>query len=236
MKKIFGVLRFVASVIVSGISAAVIIPILPFDRDHTLFHRITRTWARALIYICGIHVDLKGVEWLQQSQHYIYVSNHASLVDIPVMLATIPDRIHILYKKELELIPLFGWGLKGGPHIPIDRRQTHESRRSLVAAMQKIRDGASVLLYAEGTRTIDGTLQPFKRGAFYIAAQTGVPVLPLTVNGSFGVLPKGSFSIMPGTIELILEKPLNLGGEYGKGEELNLMEQVHKAIEKHHHT
>ena len=100
-------------------------------------------------------------------------------------------------------------------------------------AVRKIRDGASVLLYAEGTRTRDGLLQPFKRGAFNIAVRAGIPVVPLIVNGTFPILPKGSMIVRPRPVEIVLETPIQVGGE-GKGEEMRLMEEVHQAIERNY--
>jgi 1-acyl-sn-glycerol-3-phosphate acyltransferase len=156
------------------------------------------------------------------------------MLDIPAILAGIPDQIRVVYKKELEAIPFFGWGLKWGSYIGIDRGRGPEAMRSLEKAMEKIRHGASMLLYAEGTRTRDGRLQPFKRGAFNLAVKAGVPVVPLTVNGSFNLLPKHSISIQPGNVELVLDAPIAIQGGEGKETELRLMQEVHSAIERNY--
>jgi 1-acyl-sn-glycerol-3-phosphate acyltransferase len=156
------------------------------------------------------------------------------MFDIPAILAGIPDQIRIIYKKELEVIPFFGWGLKFGSYIGIDRGRGSDAMRSLDEAITRIRNGASVLLYAEGTRTLDGRLQPFKRGAFNIAVKAGVPVIPLTVNGSYSILPKHSMAVRPGRIELILGTPIPVPAEEGKEAEMKLMEDVHDAIARHY--
>ena len=106
--------------------------------------------------------------------------------------------------------------------------------RSLDKAIARISHGASVLLYAEGTRTLDGKLQPFKRGAFNIAVRAGVPVVPLTVNGSLNILPKHSASIRPGKVHLALEQPIAVAGLAGKEGEMELMARVHAAIARHY--
>ena len=106
--------------------------------------------------------------------------------------------------------------------------------RSIEEAIQKIRNGQSLLLYAEGTRTTDGKLQPFKRGAFNIAVRAGVPVIPLTVNGSFRIMPKRSMIIHPGDVEIVLEKPIFISGLTGREAERQLMDQVHSAIAAHY--
>jgi 1-acyl-sn-glycerol-3-phosphate acyltransferase len=165
----------------------------------------------------------------------VYVSNHASLFDIPAVIAGIPDQIRLVYKKELEKLPIFGWGLKWGSYIGIDRGSRLDAMKSIEEAAQKISRGASVLLYAEGTRTLDGKLQPFKRGAFNIAVKSGVAVVPLTINGTFTILPKRSISVNPGVVELVLERPILVNPAGGKEEELRLTEQVHEAIARHYH-
>lgn len=234
MKKFVGALRFFAVVIVSLTFASIILVSLIFNRSGKLFHWFCRNWATVVLRICATKVTVRGTENLRSGQNFVYVSNHASMFDIPAVIAGIPDQIRLVYKKELEKIPIFGWGLKYGSYIGIDRGRGLEAQRSLEEAVEKIRNGESVLLYAEGTRTLDGKLQPFKRGAFHIAVQAGVPVVPLTINGSFKILPKHSISINPGDVELILDSPIHLGGEQGKEAELTLMEEVHAAIQKHY--
>jgi len=233
-KKIVGALRFFAVVIVSLSFASVILVSLIFNKSGELFHWFCRKWAKVVLRICATTVRVRGVENLKQAQSFVYVSNHASMFDIPAVIAGIPDQIRLVYKKELEMIPIFGWGLKYGAYIGINRGRGVEAQKSLDEAIEKICNGESVLLYAEGTRTLDGKLQPFKRGAFHIAVQAGVPVVPLTINSSFKILPKHSISINPGDVELILDKPIYLAGTQGKEAELKLMEEVHAAIEKHY--
>ena len=235
MNRLLGPLRFAAAVIISITMACIEILMLPVNRrSGRVFHALARSWARAILLTCGVRVHVNGLEKLDRSRNYVYVSNHASMFDIPAIIAAIPDQIRIVYKKELEVIPFFGWGLKWGSYIGIDRGKGTEAMKSIEEAVQKIRRGASVLLYAEGTRTLDGRLQPFKRGAFNLAVKAGVPVVPLTVNGSFNILRKHSISVQPGNVELILESPIPVEGGEGKEAELKLMEQVHAAIAAHY--
>ncbi len=229
-----GVFRFLAGVVISIGSAIAEILLLPVKRKSgTVFHAIARFWARTVLAVSGIRVTVRGLERLERGRNYVYVSNHASMFDIPAIVASIPDQIRIVYKKELEVIPFFGWGLKWGSYIGIDRGRGQEAMRSLEEAVDKIRNGASVLLYAEGTRTRDGLLQPFKRGAFNIAVRAGIPVVPLIVNGTFPILPKGSMIVRPRPVEIVLESPIPVEGQ-GKGEEMRLMEEVHQAIERNY--
>ena len=230
-----GILRFLVAVAISIASAILELLLIWVDRRRgRLFHAIARMWAHAVLFVAGVKVTVRGLENIDPDRNYVYVSNHASMVDIPSIIAGIPDQIRIVYKRELHVIPFFGWGLKYGAYIGIDRGRGAEAMKSIDAAISRIRNGASVLLYAEGTRTLDGRLQPFKRGAFNIAVKAGIPVVPLTVNGSFGILRKHSISIVPGHVELVLETPIPVPAGNGKDAEMLLMDQVHAAIARHY--
>lgn len=229
LAKIF--LVVIASIL-GGIAALLFIPI---NKQGRAFHWVAKTHSKFVLSICGVKVNTTGTENLQRGKSYIYVSNHASGFDIPAVIAGIPDQIRIVYKKELEKIPFFGWGLKyGKTYIAINRSRGMDAAHSLDAAAEKIRNGASVLLFAEGTRTKDGKLQPFKRGAFNLAVKSGVPVIPLTINGSFKILPKKKLRIVPGEINLVINKPIQVLKDGGKPEELRLMEEVYQAITKNY--
>ncbi len=232
--RVLGPLRFVAGVVISLTFAAIIILTLPISyKTGRVFHALSRLWAKTILVTCGVRVRVRGLENIDPSMSYVYVSNHASMFDIPAIIATIPDQIRIVYKKELEIIPVFGWGLKWGSYIGIDRGRGPKAMRSLEEAIKTIQKGASVLLYAEGTRTRDGKLQPFKRGAFNIAVRAGIPVVPLAINGTFTILPKGSIVIRPHPVVLVLGTPIPVTGE-GKEEELRLMDAVHEAIQSNY--
>ncbi len=233
MKTVSGALRFALAVLNSMFFAALeLIVIVVRKNDHT-FHALARAWARSSLKICGVRVHVRGLEKVDMNRNYVYVSNHASMFDIPAIIAAIPDQIRIVFKKELHWIPIFGWGLKYGSYISIDRSRGPAAMKSLEEAVEKIRTGASVLLYAEGTRTLDGKLQTFRRGAFNLAVKAGVPVVPLTVNGSFKLLPKRSIIVHPGKVDLVLESPIEIPGT-GKEAELKLMEEVRAAIQEHY--
>jgi 1-acyl-sn-glycerol-3-phosphate acyltransferase len=233
MTAVLGVMRFLAGVTVSLIFAVLAILSIPFDRGTgRLFHKVGRAWAIVTLFVTGVRVRVAGLDRLRRDRAYIYVSNHASLFDIPVVFAGIPDDIRVVYKKELERIPVFGWGLKMGAYISIERGHGPRAARSLEEAVRKMRQGASLLLYAEGTRTMDGRLQQFKRGAFNLALRAGVPVVPLTINGTFSILRKHSILIRPGTAHLILGDPIEPNGTTGRGAELELMDTVHREIVK----
>ncbi|MBM4170155.1 MAG: 1-acyl-sn-glycerol-3-phosphate acyltransferase [Ignavibacteria bacterium] len=227
---ILTIVRIAAVIAVTIPYSVAALLVIPIDESGRMYHGLGRSWARLVLRLCGVRVRLKGREHLDPKCHYIYVANHASMFDIPAVMATIPDQIRIVLKKELTRVPIWGWALKHGPYISIDRSDAKGAMESLDRAARTIRHGASVLLFAEGTRTRDGNLQPFKRGAFALAAKSGVPIIPLTINNSFNILPKGSLRIRPTDIELVLGRPIPTDSRAGRDGEKKLMDEVHAIV------
>lgn len=202
---------------------------LPLDRSGKTFFWCGRTWTKLSLILCKIHVDVQGLENVDRYGNYILVSNHASMFDIPVMMNIFPH-IRIMFKKELSYIPFWGWALRWGHHIMVDRSKGTEAMKSLERAANDVRSGGQVLLFAEGTRTRDGKLLPFKRGAFSLAAKSGVPLVPVTINGSFRILPKGSFDIRSSNIGVIIDHPIDTTAVKTRADEVALMEKVREII------
>ncbi len=226
---VFFVKLIVYIIVTAALSTAAIFVGL-IDRSGRYYHGIAHIWSRFWMKLFGVRVVIRGIEHLKSDEKFIYVSNHASMFDIPVVLGFIPDQIRIIFKKELGRIPIFGWSISVGHYISIDRSNARRAKESLERAIEKMKVGKSVLLFAEGTRTRDGKMQPFKRGPFSLAVRSGVPIMPLTINGSFRVMPPDSLSVHPGTIELILHPPVYQTGDTSKEYELKLMEQVRSII------
>jgi len=131
-------------------------------------------------------------------------------------------------------VPIWGWALRWGHHIVVDRGKGTEAVKSINRAVESIKTGGSVILFAEGTRTRDGKLQPFKRGAFSLAAKSGVPIVPIAINGSFKILPKSSLDIRPSPIELVIEKPIETTQIFSREEELIMLNRVRGIIERNY--
>jgi 1-acyl-sn-glycerol-3-phosphate acyltransferase len=207
---------------------------VPFDRKGDFFRWCPWTWSKCILWTFGIKVEVKGLEHIDLNQPYIFVSNHASMADIPTVLVALKGRVNFVFKKELTWVPIWGWALRYGHSIMIDRSNPRDAMASIERAVKTIREGQSVILFPEGTRTSDGKLQPFKRGAFTLAAKSGVPVVPMTINNTYGIMPKGSFIVKRADISVVLERPILTVGLESKTDELELMDRVHKAIEKHY--
>ena len=207
---------------------------IPFDKKGDFFRWCPWMWSRCILWTFGIKVNVKGFENIDFNQPYIFVSNHASMADIPTVMVALNGKVNIVFKKELTWVPIWGWALRYGHFIMIDRSNPRDALVSIERAAQTIRSGQSVILFPEGTRTSNGKLQPFKRGAFTLAAKSGVPIVPMTINNTFGIMPKGAFNVKRADISVVLEKPISTAKLESKAGELELMDQVHKAIEKHY--
>ena len=207
---------------------------IPFDRSGRYFRMSPWWWSRFIFWFFGMKLSVSGYEYLDPQKSYVFVSNHASMFDIPTVFVALKGNVNIVFKKELAYVPIWGWALRFGHFIMIDRSNPRKAMASIERAAQSIRKGSSVILFPEGTRTRDGNLQPFKRGAFSLAVKAGVPVVPLTINGAFTIMPKGSLNIRPANISVVLAKPISTLGLKGKDGELKLMNQVHRVIEKNY--
>ncbi len=207
---------------------------IPIDKSGKTFRWFPLVWSQIIFWIFRIRISVKGAEKLEPNKPYIFVSNHASMFDIPSVMVSLNGNVNIIFKKELTVVPIWGWALRFGPFIMIDRSNPRDALKSIERAAHSIRNGNSVILFAEGTRTRDGKLQPFKRGAFSLALKAGVPVVPITINNTFTIMPKGSLNIKPANISVIIESPIQTIGLDGKDGEMVLMSQVRNAIEKNY--
>ena len=200
-----------------------------FLSDKSIFHKLARIWAKSILMSARVKLFVSGVENLDLNKSYIFCVNHSSLLDIPILQTAIPHNFRIIYKKELEKIPIFGWGLAKSPYIGIKRQSGRDSMAGIDEAVESIKTGESVVVFPEGTRSNDGKLGEFKRGAFLLASRSGKEIVPVTIIGSSKLLPNKKFLIGSGTIKVIISKPIEYNGS-SKIEELNLMKQVHSII------
>ncbi len=201
------------------------------DRSFTLYFIISKIFSKGILLIGGVKLKITGFENFNRKGTYVFVSNHSSQFDIPALQFGIPQKFSIVYKKELGKIPLFGWQMSIGPYIMIDRQNMESALKSIEHA-KKMMTGKniSVLLFAEGTRSKTGEVQPFKRGAFYLASRVGFPIVPVTVSGTEKILPKGKLKIKSGTINIHFDKPIPTENVHSRTDELELMEKVRDIV------
>jgi 1-acyl-sn-glycerol-3-phosphate acyltransferase len=180
-----------------------------FDSEGRLQHQISRIWSRMLLAVSGVKMCIHGLEKIDPQGAYVFVANHRSLMDTPVVLAHIPLQFRFLAKKGLFLIPILGTHLRRAGHLPVVKDDPRASLRSMSDAARIIRErGVSVLLFPEGGRSRNDQLQDFKEGAAYIAIKAGVPAVPIVMTGTREVLPMGSMQIMSGIVELRIGDPI----------------------------
>ncbi|MEJ5359021.1 MAG: lysophospholipid acyltransferase family protein [Desulfobacterales bacterium] len=200
-----------------------------FSRSGNFVHRIARLWGKSILWVSGVRVAVCGRERLDPRRPCIFMANHQSNYDIPVLLGHLPVQFRWLAKAELFRIPLFGRAMRGAGYIPIDRKDRASAFHSLREAAEKIRAGASIVIFPEGTRSPDGELKPFKKGGFVLALQARAPVVPIGIRGTREVMPKGSLWIRPGRVTVTIGRPIDLvSGVVQTREEL--MEAVRRAI------
>jgi 1-acyl-sn-glycerol-3-phosphate acyltransferase len=198
------------------------------DRSGRTTRRIGGAWSRLLLRLLRVRVRVSGLEHAPAGPA-VYAANHASALDIFVVFGHLPVDFRIIYKKSLSMIPLVGWAILLGGHIPIDRGNAVRARRSIAAAGRRIRGGTSVVVFPEGTRSPDGTVRLFKRGSFGLAIDTGVPVVPVSLIGVKAVVPHGLASVRPGVVGVALHAPLPTAGREA-GDAEALAEEVREIV------
>jgi 1-acyl-sn-glycerol-3-phosphate acyltransferase len=173
---------------------------------------VGRNWVRWILATCGVRVVTEGLENVDRRRSYVFMSNHQSVFDIAAIVHTVPVSFRFVAKKELVRIPFFGWVLGLSNQIVIDRGNREKAVRTLHRAAQRVRAGASVIIFPEGTRSPGGQLREFKSGGFHLAIEAQVPVLPVTVSGSQRITPKRSLRIESGVVKVVYGKPIPTRG------------------------
>ena len=178
-----------------------------FDRRGRFAHACARAWSWLILRTTGVPVTVEGLERLEPGATYIFVANHQSHYDTPVVFSSLPYQLRIIAKESLARFPVLGWHLKRGGHLFVDRKSPDRAGilkrwRALVS------DGLSLIIYAEGTRSTNGRVARFKAGSFLLAIEAGLPVVPLAILGTRRVMPKGRLQTEPGAVRLIIHDPI----------------------------
>jgi 1-acyl-sn-glycerol-3-phosphate acyltransferase len=199
------------------------------DRSGETVFRIARFWARLVLGVPGVRVKVVERVPLDPTRPYVFMCNHASMIDIWASFVAVPVSFRFIAKKQLARIPLFGWAMWAGRFIFIDRQNAVAARRSIEEAARRIKSGQSVLIYPEGTRTRDGRLMPFKKGGFHLAIDSGVDIVPMAIEGSRALMPRGAMLIRAGEVRLQLGEPIPTKG-LGPNDRERLVKEVRDRI------
>lgn len=198
-----------AAVVVGTIvlaSLAVLLSWLPPRGAAVLF--IARVWAHVVLAGAGVRLTVEVDPAFDPGRGYVFLANHESYLDVPVLLAALPVPVRFAAKKNLFKIPFFGWAIRAGGFIPVDREDRRQAVEVFTAANALIRAGGSVAFFPEGTRSLDGRLGRFKRGGFLVAQKCGAAIVPVGLAGTFEVLPRKRWSVTPGPVTVRVGAPI----------------------------
>jgi len=190
-----------------------------------------RWFGRRVVEVLGIELTARGAENVPPGRAYIYMSNHQSHLDIPMLYATLPSpTIRMLGKKELFQIPLWGTGLRAAEFIEVDRSNHVRAMHSIERAAELVRDGVSIYLAPEGTRSRDGKIGKLKKGGFHLAKETATPIVPVAIRGTIAILPRGARVMQSGKpVEVTIGKPIEVEGRAME----ELMKEVERFFKQH---
>lgn len=198
---------FLILTIITAIATLILYPLYANCR---IPNKPAEWWSRLTCYLFFVQVQLTGSEKINPSQSYIFVSNHQSVFDIFALYGWMPNVFKWVMKIELKKIPLVGSACEIAGHVFIDRSNPLAAQESIKQAENKLVDGISLVVFPEGTRTHNGKISKFKKGAFRIAQDLQLPIVPITIKGSFERFPRGAFLVKPGKIELTIHNPIDV--------------------------
>jgi 1-acyl-sn-glycerol-3-phosphate acyltransferase len=208
-----------------------------FGRNRYFGHACARAWSWLILATTGVQVRVEGLEHLTPRRTYIFVSNHQSIYDIPIVFWSLPYQLRIIAKESLARFPFLGWHLRRTGHMFVDR--ANPNRAAIFARWsQLVAQGLSLIIFPEGTRSRDGSVGRFKAGSFLLAIEAGLPVVPLAIEGSRYVMRKGRLRTCPGHVALRVHRPIETAGRWQPtvGDARALASQVHEivALSVHH--
>ena len=164
-------------------------------------------------FILGIDVEAAGLDRLDRGTPYVFMSNHVSFLDGPLLMTVLDRPARVIVKRFVFRIPVLGLGMRFSGYVPLDREGAGAGRRSIARAAQSIKEKRySFLIYPEGTRSFDGKLLPFRRGGFFLALESGAPIVPVTVQGTCELMPRGKWLVRKGPVRIVFHEPIPMIG------------------------
>jgi 1-acyl-sn-glycerol-3-phosphate acyltransferase len=181
-----------------------------FDRRGDFGHKCARAWSWLILKTTGVHVDVTGLERLDPSRSYVFAANHQSFYDIPILFASLPFQLRIISKASVGRVPFVGWHLQRTGHVLVDRERPGPGIIKKMARL--VRQQHSLFVFPEGTRSTDGAVGRFKGGSFLIAVDAGLPVVPISIQGSRHVMFRGHLMVCPGNVTVTVHEPIETSG------------------------
>ncbi len=217
-----------ATILIAFVGFLVLIPVTWILNDAWPMYVVARVVVRFLVRLAGIRIETSGPNPHDAPQPCVYVSNHASIVDPPVVFPYLP-RVAPMAKASIFRFPLLGYGMRMAAFIPVERHKQESRRRALEAGIDRIKKGLSMLIFPEGTRSPTDEMLPFRPGPFTMAIETQVPIVPITIVGTRRIMPKGQPYIRPGRVRLVFHPPVPTAGLASADREA-LIERVRNTI------
>lgn len=221
-------ITIVVSTVLFGFPAMFAALVPPRGDWFTLF---ARGWARTILFVTGARVRVLHPERLRASGSAVIVANHSSMADVLVLFAGLPVQLRFMTKRSVFRVPFLGWGIAAAGFIPVDRGDSKRGRLAVDVALKRLHGGRSVVVFPEETRSRDGSLQPFKKGAALLAVRAGLPMVPIAIVGTFRVLPRGTLRTSPGTVVLAVGEPIPTAGRTAS-DRAELTRLAREAIER----
>jgi 1-acyl-sn-glycerol-3-phosphate acyltransferase len=209
--------------------APLLIVLVRITKNENFIYSPVRVFIRAGLAMVRVRVEVSGLELLDPNQTYIFTPNHQSLIEVPLFVAYLGRNPAYLGKKEVFKYPIFGYGIRLIGMVPVDRSNSPAAVESAKLATENLRRGKSFVVYPEGTRSRDGNMLPFKKGAFMMAIDAGVPVVPVTVSGASKIMPKAQVKVFPSTVRITVHEPISSAG-YSKENVVELMERTRAKV------
>ena len=196
-------------IVVTSVVSFLCVVFSVFGSYSKIINYLAKFWTRSILFSAGVKLVIEGLEKVDKNKSYIFIGNHQSHFDVMAVFSVLPLKARFMAKKELYKIPLFGWALAATGTIKIDRSNREKSIVSMNNALERIKQGVSIAIFAEGTRSKDGSIKEFKKGGFVLAIKGDIPIVPVSVSGSRFILPKHSLKVKPGKIKMVFSDPIN---------------------------
>ncbi len=203
------VITFIVILMMTFFCGVLIILLWPFGSYNLITNNLALIWARTILFFAGTKLEITGLEKVDKKKPYIFVGNHQSHFDVLSAFSVLPQPIRFIAKKELFKFPIFGWAMTAAGTIKVDRSNREKALKSIETAIETIKKGVSIIVFPEGTRSHDGEIHKFKKGAFVMAINGEIPIVPVTISGARYILKKHSMKLKPGKVKIEISDPVD---------------------------
>lgn len=221
---------YILFTMVAGSILAVLISLFVRDKKK-VYGNISRIWARSVLFVCGIKIEVRGLENISLDGPTVLVANHQGNFDIPVIVAALPFNFRFMVKQELFKIPMFGWYMKNRGDVSIDRRSPRNAVIALRMISEMVKKGDPVMIFPEGTRSMDGVVGEFKRGSMIVAMNANAKIVPIAISGSINIQKRGTLMVNPSVVHVNIGEGIDVSGKDDiEGKESELLAVIRQKV------